>query len=318
MKNFFLEEILNKKRGKKYDAVVMYSGGKDSAYLLYLLQQEYHLRVLAVIVDNGYENDYLWKSMSQYAENLGIPVEIIRPDKEIFRQLFHMLIVEQDFFKRDGVNHICFICNNLLWCCVSKYATENQIPYVISGLSLAQLNSGRNVPLVPEKMANTIAERSTRIIFRNAVTNMEKTVTYHESVLLQKFIAELQTGVKEVITVYPYIYHIISVEQVKSKLLELGWQTPNAVAVDKYISSGCKIMRRVIYELEKLGIVTINEREQVKAMVKDELLPQTRLEYAYYDASKESVNLSDDLMQELNIKEYLYRLCEETNREVIV
>lgn len=33
----------------------MYSGGKDSSYMLLLLKEVYNLRVLAVMVDNGFE-----------------------------------------------------------------------------------------------------------------------------------------------------------------------------------------------------------------------------------------------------------------------
>lgn len=60
--NSILEKIVSEK-GKEYDVAVMYSGGKDSAYLLYLLKEVYKLRVVAVMVDNGYEHDYTWKPM---------------------------------------------------------------------------------------------------------------------------------------------------------------------------------------------------------------------------------------------------------------
>jgi hypothetical protein len=51
-------EILNAWQGRaagRYDALVLFSGGKDSAYLLYRLRADFpELRLLAVTVDNGF------------------------------------------------------------------------------------------------------------------------------------------------------------------------------------------------------------------------------------------------------------------------
>src|SRR5947209_2785043 len=47
-----LEKALKDARGKgEYDCLVCFSGGKDSAYLLYRLKHEYGLRVLAFTTD---------------------------------------------------------------------------------------------------------------------------------------------------------------------------------------------------------------------------------------------------------------------------
>lgn len=318
MKNQILEEILQERTGAEYDVAVMYSGGKDSAYLLYLLKEVYNLRVLAVTIDNGYENEYMWEPMRQFAKSMDVPLEIVRPEKELFRQLFHMLIVEQEYFRREGINHICFICNNILWCCASQYAVEKNIPFVASGLSLAQLSSGRKSPLLPDKMANAIAEKSSKIIFRNALSGMEKSKCFCNSEKLEKFIRQLGDVIKKTKTVYPYIYHSISVDDMKTALTELNWQPPKAIGVEQYISSGCKIMSGVVYELEKMGLITLNEREQAKAMVQNGLADKKELEYANYDASQDIVNLSGELMEELEIKEYLSLICKLKNKEVIL
>lgn len=88
--------------------------------------------------------------------------------------------------------------------------------------------------------------------------------------------------------------------------------------MDKYISSGYKIMGKVVCELEKLGMVTFNEREQAKSMVKKGLIGKQDLEIANYDASKDVVDLSHPLMEELRIKDFLLSECKKQNREVII
>ncbi|MCI8963530.1 MAG: hypothetical protein HFG37_07435 [Eubacterium sp.] len=318
MKNQILEKILQRTTGEEYDVAVMYSGGKDSAYLLYLLKEIYHLRVVAVTVDNGYENEYMWEKMKQFTKSRNVPLEIVRPGKELFQQLFHMLIVEKEYFAKEGINHICFICNNILWCCVSQYAAQNNIPFVASGLSLAQLSSGREKPLLPDKMANAIAEKSTKKIFYNALAGMEKSKCFCNSKKLKKFVLQLGENIKKVKTLYPYIYHTISVEDMKNTLSDLNWQPPRPIGIDRYISSGCKIMSEVIYELEKIGLITLNEREQAKSMVQNGLADEKELKFANYDASQDVVNLSGVLMEELDIKEYLLQICKCKNKEVIL
>lgn len=317
MKNEILEQILNKKSGDKYDVAVMYSGGKDSAYLLYLLKEVYHKKVIAVTVDNGFENEYMWSPMEKFTKKMDIPLKVLIPGKELFRQLFHMLIEEREQFQHEGINHVCFICNNMLWGCVSEFAYEENIPYVASGLSYAQLNSGRTYPLNLDELANSIAEKSTKVIFRNAVQGMKNTEYYKKSEELQEFVQQLGEGIRHVTTIYPYLYHILGVDELKSKIEECGWEPPKPSGVKEYISSGCEIMRYVVSELEKLGIVTLNEREQAKAMVKDGLMDEAQLKFANYDARNDVVNLSSKLMEELQIKDYLKDMCESLDREVI-
>lgn len=317
MKNKIFEQILNKKSGDKYDVAVMYSGGKDSAYLLYLLKEVYHKKVIAVIVDNGFENEYMWYPMEKFAKKMDISLKVLSPGKELFCQLFRMLIKEREQFQREGINHVCFICNNILWGCVSRFAYEENIPYVASGLSYAQLNSGRTYPLNLDELANSIAEKSTRVIFRNAVQEMKNTENFKKSEELQEFVQQLGEGIRHVKTIYPYLYHILSVDELKSKIEECGWEPPKPIGVKEYISSGCEIMRYVVSELEKLGIVTLNEREQAKAMIKDGLMDEAQLKFANYDARNDVVNLSSKLMEELQIKDYLKDMCESLDKEVI-
>lgn len=312
-----LLHIFETKKGKKYDVAVMYSGGKDSSYLLYLLKEVYKMRVIAVMVDNGYENQCLWEPMKAFAEQMNVPLVILKPEQKYFRTLFRMLVLDHEIFHRDGVNHICFICNNILWCSVAQYAYEQGIPYVASGLSIAQLSSGRKIPLKPDVMANAIAERSTRMIYKNALSDMENTEIYKNDVKFRGFMKNFNEAIKSIITVYPYIYHSISVDEQIKCLKELGWNPPNGVSVNQYISSGCRIMRGLVYELEKLGIVKLNEREQVKMMIEKGLMNAGQWSYANEDVSKEMVNIGTEEIKMLGLEEYLEKICIDSGKTYI-
>jgi len=58
------EELKKKYKGKQsYDALMSYSGGKDSTYVLSLLRESYGLNVLAVTFDNGFIPDQTLKTL---------------------------------------------------------------------------------------------------------------------------------------------------------------------------------------------------------------------------------------------------------------
>lgn len=314
MRNEWLEKIAEAKKGKDYDVAVMYSGGKDSSYLLYLLKEVYKLRVLAVFVDNGFERENICELIKEFPNRMGVDFVVVTPERNHFCKLFHTLVTESELFMREKVNHVCFICNNILWCSVARYAAANDIPYVASGLSLAQLSSGRPYPLEPDRMANSIAERSTKQVLKNAMAGFYKTKAYENDAAFRGFIDGLSSSVSKVTTIYPFIYHQVSVEELKETVYERGWCPPNGKNREEYISSGCQIMSGVIGELEKLGIVTLNEREQAKAMMEAGLLDERSMGYATYDASKDVVNVSKPIIDTIGIKEYLIGKCKEQGR----
>ena len=72
---------------------------------------------------------------------------------------------------------------------------------------------------------------------------------------------------------------------------------------------------KIFSELEKLNMITLNEREQSKWMVENGLMDKDNLEYANYDPHKDEVDLSSELMDELEIKDYLIELCKKENRQ---
>lgn len=318
MMNEIFQKIITAKTGEEYDVAVMYSGGKDSSYLLYLLKEVYHLRVVAVMVDNGFEHEYTWEPMKRFPTELGIPLEIIHPDREMFKQLFRALVTEYEYFQRKGVNHVCFICNNILWCTVAQYAADHNIPFVASGLSLAQLSSGRAKPLEPDRMANAIAEKSTRMIYKNAVASLEQTRIYNEDLKFKTFIQSFGDAIKRVTTIYPYIYHEVSIREQKNILCDLNWQPPSLSSVNKYISSGCKIMKGLVYELEKLEIITLNEREQAKVMIQNGLMESSNNSFATYDATKDVVNINNDIINELCLQDYFIKQCEKKEKKYLL
>lgn len=314
-KNSVLDNLFLKKRGKKYDVAIMYSGGKDSAYLVHLLRDVYKLRVKAVIVDNGFEHDLMWKNPIDFLIENNVDYYVLKPDRKYFMLLYKMLICDNELFKQRKVNHICFICNNILWANVINYAVHNDIPFVASGLSLAQLNSGRAKPLIPSEKANAIAEKSSRAIFQNAYIAMQKSKYYLENQTFKEYIREINISYKKISTVYPYIYHEVNVRDQIGKLINMGWKTPNNEEINSYVSSGCMIMEYIIKELDKVGFIEMNEREEAKLMIETGMLDKRFIDITEKDIMDNIINLKHPLFNELGIREYLLGWCKLHNKD---
>jgi hypothetical protein len=88
-----LDGILNGYQGRapgKYDALVMFSGGKDSALLLHRLRHEFPgLRLLALMVDNGFMSPVAFANATRTAAAIpDVDHMVIKPKASLFRDLF--------------------------------------------------------------------------------------------------------------------------------------------------------------------------------------------------------------------------------------
>lgn len=303
-KNEFLNSIVSEKKGSEYDVAVMYSGGKDSSYMLFMLKEIYNLRVLAVMVDNGFEHKGVVEGAISFLEKNNIDYHIIHPDRKNIVSIYKSLITEFELYKRQGVNHFCFICNNIIWLSVLDYAYKHEIPYVATGLDVAQLESGRSKEHKINQYANIIAEKSLKCIFAQAKISFSKSKLLNDNDL-QEYISELDPANKKVKTIFPYLYHQVPVENIKKELINRGWEAPQGVDPKKYVSSGCMMMKYVIPELEKLGMLEMSEREQAKAMYKKGLISDEHADYVSYDSRREILNLKSEIFEMLSVKDFL-------------
>lgn len=67
-------------KDRQYDAVVGYSGGRDSTYLLYMLKNVLNLRVLAVSLSHDFMPEQTKHNIKDVADKLGVEVAFIEND----------------------------------------------------------------------------------------------------------------------------------------------------------------------------------------------------------------------------------------------
>ena len=122
----------------RYDALLLFSGGKDSAYLLHRLRNEYpNLRILAVTIDNGYFSAVAMDNARRILEHIPTDHMVFRPRGELYRKTF-----------RHAFTHLraggCYetvdrMDGDLAFDIGRNLAADNGIPLMIAGMSPTQV-----------------------------------------------------------------------------------------------------------------------------------------------------------------------------------
>jgi hypothetical protein len=122
-----LETFLSTPReaGATLDAVVAFSGGKDSTISLYLAREQYGLDVVAVLVDNGFIPTPVINNGRQLCERLG--VELVVLPIEFAPQLKRMM---DDGFKKE---YPCYACTSLFHEEIRSWCVRSRINRVVLG-----------------------------------------------------------------------------------------------------------------------------------------------------------------------------------------
>lgn len=131
-----LEATLASTKGEgRYDVLVPFSGGKDSALLLYKLVAERGLRVLAFTVDVNIP-PIAWQNIRRTVDKLGCDLVTYTPPAAFYRKLFRFLLSHQE--ARGAVYTVSYVYAPLFEGDAIRLAVEKNIPLVLAGYSPGQ------------------------------------------------------------------------------------------------------------------------------------------------------------------------------------
>lgn len=237
LKALFLRRVARFRGRGRYDCLLGVSGGKDSAYVLYMLRHEYKLNVLAYTFDNNFLSDAARENIKKLTSALGVDHFFHKPDGDFHRALYrHMLAAH-------GVP--CKACSIGAYGTSFKFAAERRIPAVIHGRSPAQMfrdyRPGSADPTTP-LIENNLAEygRLRQLSALRAVLaktrGLAPTSTTGGKALLSRMRREFLPGPLTLLAAggVPeflgfFLYHDYDEEFIKSFLRErLGWRPPGA------------------------------------------------------------------------------------------
>jgi len=137
-----LDDLIRGIKGKApvYDAIMAYSGGKDSSYALKLLKERYGLRIIALTFDNHFVSPAAMENIKRITDPLGIDHICFRPPWPFIKELF-TLTATQDIFPAPTLlraSSVCTACIGIVKSLVLKTALEMSIPMVAFGWSPGQ------------------------------------------------------------------------------------------------------------------------------------------------------------------------------------
>lgn len=137
-----LDGLISEVRGKApvYDAVVAYSGGKDSTYALKILRERYDLRLAAFTFDNHFISPGAWKNIETITSILGVDLVTFRPAWPVMKALFRKT-AREDIFPLPTLlraSSICTACIGIVKSMILKMSLESAIPLIGFGWSPGQ------------------------------------------------------------------------------------------------------------------------------------------------------------------------------------
>lgn len=120
----------SKREDAEYDILLMYSGGKDSTYVLYRMH-DMGYRILALTFDNGYIPKGCFDNIKGVCEDIGVDTMVVSVPKARMDRAFAIDLKEN--------NTVCGACFRGLTARGTELAIQKNIPIMMTGLSRGQI-----------------------------------------------------------------------------------------------------------------------------------------------------------------------------------
>lgn len=274
------EARLDSLRGTEgdFDAALMMSGGKDSAYLAYLLTRRYGLRLVGLTIDNGFEYPETFDKAARLAESLGIEQTLLRPDPNVCRAFYRFLVTTPGLMDRD-FGQLCLFCGKFMLDTAMAEAKRRGIGAVIVGYNPEQLfGMGRTLAIetdmLRKRQQEAIAAR-TAFLFNKAAA---LAAPNPDSALLPDF--SLQTDPAcEVVTPFLYLpYKPQDIMDIARR--ETGWSPIRSFVPQNYLASGCRLLK-LMAALARINKVSSYMDHEFSSQVRSGALSETSLRDYY-------------------------------------
>ncbi len=210
-------------KGKsEYDCTLSYSGGKDSTYTLYLLKEVYGLRVLALVLDNGFLSEQSYKNIHSITDNLGVDSMVFKPDFKVLKKIFSHAVDNPMYSPKslERASTICTSCIGLVKFIFLKIAIDKKIPLMAWGWSPGQApirSSIMKINPVLFKATQKAIKWPMEAVAGNAIDPY--------------FLSDEQFEKKELFpyNVSPLAFNEYNEEKIFEKIRSLGWVSPEDV-----------------------------------------------------------------------------------------
>ena len=216
-----IQNLFDDKRGKaEYDAIMCFSGGKDSSYTLLRAVKHYQLKVLALTLDNGFISPVAHENIRRFVDLLGVDHIMMRPSQHFFNALVRVSAVNKIYNLRTlaRVSSICYSCISIVNNMALKMALEKEIPFILAGFTLGQIP------------ANSILYRNVYPFLQESREPFLKKLRQHLGTHVDDYLC-IPKSLLDRITSYPYTVNILCVEdfseeEIIEQIQKFGWVPP--------------------------------------------------------------------------------------------
>ncbi len=120
-----------------YDALLLFSGGKDSTYLLHRITQDYPgLRLCTLLVDNGFMSPIALENANRVLSKFDIPHVHFKPKPSFVHKAFRNALLQIP--RQQGYSIVDLIDGYITFDSAKNFAAYHNIPLIICGLSRVQ------------------------------------------------------------------------------------------------------------------------------------------------------------------------------------
>ena len=296
--------------GDKYEAVLMMSGGKDSAYLAYLLKKKMGLKILGLTIDNGFEYPETFEKATALAKNLDIPHIMFKTAPVDTIRFYRFLVAESNLMEKD-FGQICLYCGRYLLEISTNFANKIGIPAVFVGYNPEQLfgmGKTHEIEADPLRQGQQKAIAS-RIAY--LYNKMEEEANKLDN---RDFIPRFSLEPEGCKILYPFLYLPYRPQEImETARQETSWEPIASFASDHYIASGCKLLK-LMAALAKINNVSSYMDYEFSAQVRAGDLDKVALE-KYYSALEEAPEFYTEVLNHLDLDCSLETLANSTSKK---
>ena len=217
-----LEDLIREIRGRapSYDAVMAYSGGKDSSYSMKLLKERYDLRILALTFDNHFVSPVAWKNIRTVTDALQVDHISFSLPWPVAKDIFS-LTARKDIFPAPTLlraSAICTACIGIVKSIALKTALEMNIPLVAFGWSPGQ------APIQSAIMkTNPALMQQNQNALRKAFANKISADLY-SCFIPRSYYVDYKGRFPY--NIHPLAFFDYDEEAIKKEMKEIGWRPP--------------------------------------------------------------------------------------------
>ncbi len=227
-----LELFNSRDQTAQYDAVMCYSGGKDSTYTLYRAITEYGLKVLAFTLDNGFIPQETFDNMKCVTDSLGVDLFVLRPSLPHMKRIIKASAMYPIYNKRTlmRISSICNSCISIVNAQALRIALEKKIPFILAGFTLGQ------IPV------NSIVYKNNYLFLEESRGKSLAQLREKAGAWIDDYFC-LPENLVNSVKVWPYMINLLCLENISetdilNSITSFGWRGPDNV---DGCSSNCQL-----------------------------------------------------------------------------